>query len=148
MPFLLLLAAAGGATIVSACEDGNVYIYSAARYDDAADCMQPYQSIDSLRGEGASAKCSPRCLRIEAAIYVSTVCPPLPEGVELLPSDAAECVAALRAFGRDGGACAEPAGDGSTEPVDDGGRQDGAPDGGRPVTPDAGEPIRDAAVDG
>ncbi len=149
-PLLLLLsAAAGGAAVVSACDDGNVYIYSAARYDEAADCIQPYESIDLLPGEGASARCSPRCLQIEGAIYVSTVCPPLPEGVELLPPDSAVCVAAFRSYGRDGGTCAEPVGDAETS-SDGGDEGDGgdSPDGGGPGVPDASEPIRDAAVDG
>ncbi len=123
---------------VGACAEREVYIYSAARYDEAADCIAPYSSLETIEGEGASVRCSPKCISFEDELYVSTVCPPVPTGAELVPPEDPTCAAALRAFNRDGGACSEGAGSGASE---DAGGSEAGPE--KPE-PDAGEPIRDA----
>lgn len=130
---------------ISACEEHTVYIYTAAKYDEEADCVEPYSSIEQVPGEGASAKCSPRCMMVEGDLYVSTVCPPLPDGVDEVPADAGTCIAAVRALQRDGGTCAAGSSSGGTAAEDAGGDDAGERDAGSTKnTPDAAEPIKDA----
>jgi hypothetical protein len=131
----------------TACDDRRSYVYTGARYDETAACLAPYSSLEVVPGEGASAKCAPRCVAFEGALYVSTVCPPLPRGAELVAADAGTCIAALRALQEDA-SCAEgqtaidgsPATpDGATLPPEDGSAT---------VTPDAASdaatPMKDA----
>jgi hypothetical protein len=92
----------------TACDDRRVYVYTGARYDETAACLAPYSSLEVVPGEGASAKCAPRCVAFDGALYVSTVCPPLPSGAELVAADAGTCIAALRALLQDA-SCAAPA---------------------------------------
>ena len=131
----LLAAAATAATVlaVAACDDRNVYVYSGARFDPANACLEDYSPLETLPGEGASARCSPRCVAFEGALYVSTVCPPLPLGAELVEADAGACIAALRALTNDASCgavtspspeAASPAFDAAATPSDDAGSGD------------------------
>lgn len=141
-PLLALLALgvpAAALVSVAACDDRNVYIYSAARFDPDNACLEDYAALDTLPGEGASARCSARCMTFEGALYVSTVCPPLPAGAEQVPANASECVAALRALtsGTSCTAAAAPAADGAS---------DADPDAGVGTPEDGGGDSQDAAA--
>lgn len=122
---------------VAACDDRNVYVYSAARFDPDNACLADYGPLETLPGEGASARCSARCMTFEGALYVSTVCPPLPTGAEVVPANASECVAALRAF-TSGASCS-----GAPAPAADG---ESPAEAGVVPTEDAGGEPQDAGV--
>lgn len=110
--------------IVVACDDRRVYVYTGARYDEAAGCLESYSPIEVVPGEGASAKCSPRCVSFDGKLYISTVCPPLPLGAEVVQPDAGACAAALRALQTDASCSAAEA----TTPPEDASKSPPAPD--------------------
>lgn len=101
-------AAVGGA----ACLTTESYVYSAQKYDPAADCLATYGAIEVVNGSGAGTTCPAACLSVGEDLYVSTVCPPLPTIATAVAADAADCIKALAAAKR-GGTCDAPAEAGS-----------------------------------
>jgi hypothetical protein len=128
-----VLAAALG--IVVACEEADVYVYTAQRYNADAACLEPYKPIEVVNGPGGDL-CAPSCLRVNGEIFVSRVCPPVPSNASLLRRDAPECQVALALEG----SCDDEEGDGGEEQDEDGGEEQDEDDAG----PDA----ADAASDG
>jgi hypothetical protein len=102
---LLGAGAAGAALGSGACIRTESYVYSAQKYDPAADCLAAYAPVELVTGSGASATCPATCLTVGSDLYVSTMCPPLPVIATSVDSDAGDCIAALAAAMRDGGAC-------------------------------------------
>jgi hypothetical protein len=80
-----------------ACDDDPRYVYTAQRYDEAAGCLEEYSAIEVVPGDSVSVRCPPACLSVGDDLYVSPVCPPLPDNaVAVDPSDPT-CAAALEA---------------------------------------------------
>ena len=100
----VLGAAAGAASCIST----DSYVYTAQKYDPTNDCVDEYKSVEVVKGQGASADCPPICLMVGADLYVSTVCPPLPDIASAVDSDAGTCLAAIKAQAS-GGTCDNPA---------------------------------------
>lgn len=114
---------AAGAT--AACIATDSYVYTAQLYDPTNDCVNAYKAVEVVKGSGASANCPPTCLMVGADLYVSTLCPPLPDIATAVDSDAGTCVAALAAAAT-GGTCDMPVE--SEGGADDGGAEGGADD--------------------
>ncbi len=139
---LALATAAVAAAAGIACESPESYVFSARRFDEAGQCLEPYVPIEVVAGPGASARCALRCLSVGTETYVSALCPPLPTNATELPTDDEACKAAL--------AVAEvTCGDGDSGPDTD------APDAGADATkdgtteqPDTGTPGDDAGDGG
>lgn len=151
---LVATLAAGLTAFAFACEGPQSYVYSAQRYDPAADCLAAYAPVEVVNGEGASSMCPSMCMTVGDALYVSSMCPPLPSVATAVPADAVECIAALAAARRDTRTCDELAdsddasagadgatNDASGDPTKDGGPNDASP----ADAADATTPITDAA---
>ena len=70
----------------SACKDDGTHVYVGRLYVEARDCLGTSSSVDVISGDDPGT-CAPICLvqkRGEGgkAIYVATMCPPYPAGVE------------------------------------------------------------------
>lgn len=122
----LFLVAAGSALAV-ACVEVDSYVYSAHKYDSANACVGDYHSIEVIDGTGAKSTCPKACLEVNCALYVSTVCPPLPAIATPVASASPDCKAALAAP-----ACSEPSdggeGEGGDAADEDSGEADADPD--------------------
>jgi hypothetical protein len=134
----LLVATAATFAVFAACNDPEEYVYSAAPFDTVNDCLDPYQGIDVVSGGTGADNCAPVCIVGSGLVYVSTVCPPLPDpSVWDESGQNGACAAALSAFARmdmcnpDGGS-SNPwvMQDGSTPPTGDTGDDDGSTDDG------------------
>jgi hypothetical protein len=107
---------------LASCISTDSYVYTAQKYDPTNDCVNAYAAFEVVNGSGASARCPRVCLMVGADLYVSTLCPPLPDIASAVDSDAGACIAALAAAAS-GGTCDMPV---ATE----GGTDDGGADGG------------------
>lgn len=117
--------AAGAATAACLSEDPR-YVYTAQRFDPAAGCLEDYAPVETVPGDTVLSTCPAACLTVDGEVYVSTVCPPLPDiASPLEPSDPA-CQAALEAARREV-SCSDEEG---AEPEDDAGAADADDDGG------------------
>ncbi len=70
----------------SGCKDDGTHVYVGRLYVEARDCLGTSSSVDVISGDDPGT-CAPICLvqkRGEGgkAIYVATMCPPYPAGVE------------------------------------------------------------------
>jgi hypothetical protein len=75
-------------------------------FDAASKCLSAYVPLGLVDADALPATCAPVCLSLTGALYVSEVCPPYPAQATLvMPSDSADCKAALALIGTDGGAC-------------------------------------------
>jgi hypothetical protein len=109
---------------LAACEDADVVVYTAQRFNPEAGCLEPYKPIEVVSGPGGEL-CSPLCLLVGADLYVSMVCPPVPANARLVPRSSPECRAALAvdascAAEADAGDGGEPGGEGDDDDVDAG----------------------------
>ena len=71
----------------TACKDDGTHVYVGRLYVEARDCLGTSSSVDVISGDDPGS-CAPICLvqkRGEGgkAIYVATMCPPYPSGVEI-----------------------------------------------------------------
>lgn len=134
-----------------ACQTTESYVYSAQKYDPAADCLAPYAPVETVSGEGAGSQCPVTCLTVGADLYVSTMCPPLPAVATAVAADAGDCIAARAAARRDAGTCddlggASPEREGGAS--EDSGAEEESPDAGDVDAADGSKPIVDAAEAG
>ena len=146
----MLVAATAAAWLVGAIVAGSgstsciateSYVYTAQKYDETNDCLVDYTAIETVNGSAVSATCPAACMMVGDALYVSTVCPPLPviatpvdlDGGD--PAIAAACRAALAAAER-GGTCDDPV-EGGADASEDGARDGSGDDGGGDANDDA-----------
>ena len=129
---------------LASCISSDSYVYTAQKYDSTNDCVNAYAPVEVVNGSGASAKCPPVCLMVGSDVFVSTLCPPLPDIATAVDNDAGPCIAALAAAAS-GGTCDMPvATEGGTEEGGaEGGDQDAEPDAAEGDAAEAG-PITDA----
>ncbi len=83
--------------------DGGAHVYQGRLFLEERQCLGTTSSLDVVSGE-PTGDCGPRCLVQPGrdggrAIYVATMCPPLPYGFDASGSDPA-CPAALAALAR------------------------------------------------
>jgi hypothetical protein len=104
---------------MTACKDDGTHVYIGRLYVEARGCLGTSSSVDVISGDDPGS-CDPICLvqrRAEGghAVYVATMCPPYPSGVEFdtAGTDPA-CPKALEALSR-GDTCLTDGG--STHPV-------------------------------
>jgi hypothetical protein len=109
----------------ASCISADSYVYTAQKYDEADDCVNAYTSIEVVKGSGASANCAPSCLMVGGDLYVSTLCPPIPDIASAVDSDAGPCIAAIKAQAS-GGTCDNPVVDEAG--TDEGGADEGGSD--------------------
>jgi len=95
------------AAALASCISTDSYVYTAQKYDPDNDCVNGYAAVEVVKGSGASADCAPLCLMVGADLYVSTLCPPLPDIASAVDSDAGPCIAAKKAQAT-GGTCDNP----------------------------------------
>lgn len=105
-----------GLVAAAACDAADVYIYTARKVE--ATCLDPYEAIDQIDGDGAKATCAPTCFTLDDDTYVSTVCPPLPANAVPIPATDPACIAASRWLDA---ACGDDAGAAVLDASDDGG---------------------------
>lgn len=94
----LRLAVLLGASAL-ACEDFGPRVYTARLFQADPGCLEAYAPIGLVQARDIGAQCEPVCLRLGAALYVSTLCAPYPAEVSLEGADTEECAAALAALG-------------------------------------------------
>jgi len=129
---------------LTSCIATDSYVYTAQKYDPTNDCVNGYKPVEVVKGSGASATCPPMCLMVGADLYVSTLCPPLPDIATAVDSDAGTCPAALAAAAS-GGTCDNPVA--SEAGTDDGGAEGGDQDADTDAeAPDAESDAADAAT--
>ncbi|MGC4079510.1 MAG: hypothetical protein QM702_21210 [Rubrivivax sp.] len=137
-PLVALAAAA-------ACEDSRFYVYTAQRWNAEEGCLEEYGPIEVVSGAGVSAACPAACLRVGEDLYVSTLCPPLPDNATAVDAKDGECKDALAAAAKKLACGAAEAGSEAGE------RESGAEDGAQPdarAEEDAAGDARDAADGG
>jgi len=113
-------AVLGAVAFAASCISADSYVYTAQKYDPTNDCVNAYKSIEVVKGSGASAVCAPTCLMVGDDLYVSTLCPPIPDIATPVDSDAGPCIAAVNAQAS-GGTCDNPV-------VPEGGTDEGGAD--------------------
>ena len=149
----LVFAAAPPAAVLTAfvaafvaCDEDPRYVYTARHFDSTAGCLEDYEPVETVPGDGVSATCPESCLTVGKEVYVSTMCPPVPAIATALDSDAADCLAALDASYLEA-SCSGGEADGGEDEA--GGEEEtGAPDGDTsdaPAPMDAGKDARDGA---
>ena len=138
-----LASLASLALALASCEDVRSYVYTAMAYDPVNACVNAYAPVEVVQGEGASATCAPICLTVGSTLYVSTMCPPLPDIATAVPDDAAACQQALDAEAQEASCGGGSGDDGGCEAGDDGGGEAGD-DGGGEAGDDGGD---DASAD-
>jgi hypothetical protein len=86
-----------------ACGEGT-YLFLGRRYAPDRDCLQTTTAVDVLSGSDPG-DCATRCVSAplgdggaDRDTYLTTMCPPLPHGIE--PSDDAVCARATAALAR------------------------------------------------
>lgn len=107
-----------GVCAIGACIKTESYVYTAQKYDPAADCVAAYAPVELVNGPGAGSQCPPACLTVGADLYVSTMCPPVPTIATEVAPDASDCAAALAAAKR-GSTCGSPSGEGGASDAAD-----------------------------
>jgi len=128
-----------GATAVG-CDDPEEHIYTAELFEPASNCLDPYSALDIIAGgDGGQATCAPVCLVGGNATYVSTVCPPYPEGYDTSGTDPS-CALALADYATDGGGryCGDLTDTGVATPTPDASDAATAPDSASVDAADAG----------
>ena len=85
------------AILLPGCDESGPRIYTAQPYLAALGCLSAYTPISLVETHDVSALCEPVCLRIGAALYVSTLCAPYPGESTQPPASDPECAAALAA---------------------------------------------------
>lgn len=100
-----------------ACEQADSYVFTARRLRQESACLDEYGAVAVLSGEGASVRCNARCFRLRDAIYITTLCPPLPTSAEALAEGEPPCELARSLL--DAGACGETAKDATDDGPED-----------------------------
>ena len=90
---LAVLAFAG-----SGCDEYGPRIYTARSYRAGAGCLELSTAIGVVRAGELHASCPEACLSLDDALYVSTVCPPLPARALPVKPEVPGCALALAAF--------------------------------------------------
>jgi hypothetical protein len=101
LPILLMLGAA-------ACEEYGPRVYTAQPYQVGDTCLQPSVPIGVVKAAELRANCEPVCLLLDGALYVSRVCPPLPERALETAADAGTDCANAVSLLRSQALCASP----------------------------------------
>jgi hypothetical protein len=118
---LVPLAAIASIVHAPACKDDGTHVYVGSLFVEARDCLGTTSSVDVVTG-GDPGDCAPICLLQHhgeggRAVYVATMCPPYPAGVEFDTTGTdPSCPAALAALAR-GDICLSDGGD--TNPLVD-----------------------------
>ena len=95
---LAALSVALGVGAFVACDDDSRYVYTARRYDDANACLEDFTPVERVPGDSVSVRCAPACLAVRDVLYVSPVCPPLPDIAVAVDESDPRCKAALDAY--------------------------------------------------
>lgn len=89
---LLVLLALG-------CEEYGPRVYTARPVVAALGCLPGSVPLGVVQAGDLAADCEIRCLLLDAALYVSRVCPPLPaRAIELRPDQSPACARAVSLF--------------------------------------------------
>jgi len=90
------------AATTTSCQSSAPSVYTARAYEPDAKCLDDYTSVGLVDVGSLSAECDPACLEVGGTLYVSTVCPPLPdEATAVSPADSQPCVDALALYKAD-----------------------------------------------
>lgn len=95
---LAALSTALGVVAFVACDDDSRYVYTARRYNDSNACLEDFKPVERVPGDGVSVRCAPACLAVRDVLYVSPVCPPLPDIAVAVDESEPRCKAALDAY--------------------------------------------------
>jgi hypothetical protein len=91
------------AVVALGCEGNDARVYTAQAYQTPdptqPGCLEGYVPVAIVYADRLPADCEPVCLRLNRALYVSSVCAPYPEQAQLESAeDSADCAAALAAL--------------------------------------------------
>jgi hypothetical protein len=90
----LLLASLAGAS----CDATGPRVYTARQYQPELACLDEYAPLALVESGELPSTCAPVCLRVDGALYVSSVCAPYPaRAARELADDSPECGDALAA---------------------------------------------------
>jgi hypothetical protein len=132
----LLVVTATGALLWAGCPEVRSHIYSAQLYDPDADCLYPGTVLDIVPGappEDGAAVCDTICISdLDAQIFISSMCPPLPIEFDLDTGGNPACEKAFAAHCRQ---CAIP--DSALQTICDAGPMDAPVETGREASRDA-----------
>lgn len=141
---LAVIGVGAGIAAMVACDDDSRYVFTARRYNDANACLEDYTAVERVPGDGVSVRCAPACLAVRDVLYVSPVCPPLPDIAVAVDEGDPRCKAALDAYRAE--AFCSSAGAAQDDAGEDGGGDAGGGGGGEDAEADAGTQ-QDAAGD-
>jgi hypothetical protein len=81
------------------CDEPGPRIYTAMAYEPGGMCLDNYAPLGRVESVDLAGTCSPVCLSDGAGqLYVSTVCPPYPDGFTPVDIRSAGCASALAAL--------------------------------------------------
>jgi hypothetical protein len=102
-----LVVVAGG-VLASACDDDvSSHIYSGRLYEPSLECLDNVSAIDVVAGPEPMTPCAPICIiglgddATPSQVYVSTMCPPLPQYPYDLTGTDPRCPLALALYNQD-----------------------------------------------
>lgn len=147
---LALLALAGIVVAIVACDDNPRYVYTAQRYDSRRGCLEDFRGVETIPGDSVSVRCGQTCFTVGDDLYISPVCPPLPDNATELEQSDEECQAALDASRQEASCVGLQLADedGGAEETDGGEEEDADAGGQEQDSGDAGVIIGDAAEAG
>jgi len=87
------------ASVAMGCEEYGPRVYTGRPVVAGLGCLPASVPLGVVQAGDLPADCEARCLLIDAALYVSPVCPPLPaRALELGPDQSPACARALWLF--------------------------------------------------
>jgi hypothetical protein len=86
-----------GQSLLPGCDESGPRVYTARPYRELLGCLDVYTPLSLVEARDLDARCDPVCLRLDASLFVSTVCAPYPAETTLVPPEDETCAAALLA---------------------------------------------------
>jgi hypothetical protein len=95
---------AGAAVVAIACDEASSHPFGGRLYEDSRGCLDDGTEIDVVDGTDPGSACDPKCVVTPPdpdsgvlSVYVSTMCPPFPEGYDVSGEDP-RCQEAVLAY--------------------------------------------------
>jgi len=96
MRLAVVLSGSWLALLALSCEEYGPRVYTARPVVAALDCLPGSVPLGVVQAGDLPADCEARCLLLDAALYVSRVCPPLPaRAIEVQPAQSPACARAV-----------------------------------------------------
>jgi hypothetical protein len=99
-----------------ACGEAKPCVYSAQLYRADPGCLEPYAPLGLVEAEELASTCTPTCLQVDGALYLSSVCAPYPLEARLVSVSDPACAAARAAMAAESTCAPPPLEDPATAP--------------------------------